>query len=67
MNDRLHSRASGVTHAMGGCFDCGGSEAIWHARNAVACAANHARATGHHTWAEQVISIAYNRPKDQQS
>lgn len=61
MSDRLTSRHSGVTHAMGGCFDCNGTEALWHARNAVACAANHARATGHHTWAEQVISTNYNR------
>ena len=61
MADKLRTRHSGVTHAMGGCFDCKGSEAMWFARNAVACAANHARATGHHTWAEQVIATNYNR------
>jgi len=56
-------RQSGVTHAMGGCFDCNGSDAIWTARNAVACAARHATATGHHTWAEQVIASNFNRPE----
>ncbi|WP_298167654.1 hypothetical protein [Novosphingobium sp.] len=60
MADKLVSRRSGVTHAMGGCYDCNGGEAIWFARNAVACAANHARASGHHTWAEQVIATTYN-------
>jgi hypothetical protein len=60
--DKLKTRHSGVTHAMGGCWTCGGTEAVWQARNAMACAANHARHTGHHTWAEQVVSVSYNRP-----
>lgn len=57
----IKTRHSGVTHAMGGCYDCGGTDAKWHGRNAVACAANHARHTSHHTWAEQVIAVSYNR------
>jgi hypothetical protein len=59
----ITSRRSGVTHAMGGCWDCNGGDALWHARNAVAVAARHASATGHHTWAEQVIASSFN-PKD---
>ena len=57
-------RKSGVTDALGGCFDCNGTEALWfNHKNALACAAAHAKRTGHSTWADQTISVTYN-PKD---
>lgn len=60
-------RRSGVTNCFAGCHDCGpgdGLEAIWfNPKNALACAAAHAKRTGHSTWADQTISVNYN-PKD---
>lgn len=53
---RLHSTS---TNAIGGCFECNGSDAIWTGRNSVACAARHCDATGHETWADQTMSIKY--------
>ena len=47
------------TNAIAGCFVCNGSDAIWTGANAVACAARHADAHGHKTWADQTISIKY--------
>lgn len=44
---------------MAGCFVCGGSEAIWTSPNAVGLAARHHDATGHETWADQVIQTRY--------
>lgn len=42
-----------------GCFVCNGNDAIWTSANAVAVAARHTDATGHKTWAEQIISTVY--------
>lgn len=54
-------KSAGITNVMAGCYDCKpDGYYIWHSRNAVAVAANHARATGHFTWAEQVMQIHYN-------
>lgn len=57
-------RRSGITACFSGCHTCHGlGVAHWHSRNAMAVAARHARATGHTTWATQVISVTYN-PQD---
>lgn len=53
---------TGLQSAMAGCRTCHGDAAFWFARNAVAVAARHADAhPDHEVWAEQVISITYNR------
>lgn len=49
---------------FGGCFVCGGSEAMWHANNAQAVAARHHDATGHATWADVALSISYGRAQE---
>ena len=45
-----------LVDAKSGCLECG---LVWTSRNAVAIAARHHDATGHSTWAEQVISTRY--------
>lgn len=42
-----------------GCFACNGSDPMWSGGNAVGVAARHHDATGHETWADQVISTRY--------
>jgi hypothetical protein len=44
---------------IGGCFVCNGSDAIWTSANAMAVAARHADATGHETWADQILNVRY--------
>jgi hypothetical protein len=56
------TKHSGITHSAAGCFDCWGDEGRWFGRNALALAARHCDATGHNTWADQTISVEYNRP-----
>lgn len=62
-------RKSGIVEAEAGCFDCQDGmkdydNPLWtNRKNALACAARHARATGHHTWTSQTIVVDYN-PKD---
>lgn len=59
-------RASGILDAEGGCVDCQGSREAgyedpkWTGKNALASAANHARSSGHTTWAQQIIGVTYN-------
>lgn len=54
---------SGLLDAEGGCHTCDGYAAYqirWSGKNALACAANHARHhPGHSTWATQTISVSY--------
>ncbi|TLX16471.1 hypothetical protein [Rhizobium sp. MHM7A] len=56
MNNRR--KFSSVT-VIAGCFVCNGSEAIWTTANAMAVAARHADATGHDTWADQILNVRY--------
>ncbi|WP_234055901.1 hypothetical protein [Xanthobacter sp. NM-44] len=44
---------------MSGCYHCGGADARWHGKNALALAARHHDSTGHTTWCEQVMSVRY--------
>lgn len=44
---------------MSGCYQCGGVDARWHGKNALALAARHHDSTGHTTWCEQVMSVRY--------
>lgn len=49
---------SGVTSVIAGCYIChAGSH--WESRNAMMVAARHHDATGHPTWAEQVVSVRF--------
>lgn len=58
----IRSKRSGLLDAQGGCDTCHGLyEAHWTGRNAVGVAARHAAATGHEVWAEQTISVTWNR------
>jgi hypothetical protein len=64
----LMRRKSGILEAKGGCFDCQGCKdydnPMWtNRKNALALAAQHAKRTGHTTWAQQTIGVTYN-PKD---
>lgn len=56
---------SRVTAASAGCVDCGKR---WDGANAVSCAARHHDASGHRTWAEQVLYTEYggDLPKAEQ-
>lgn len=59
--DRVVTKSSGVTSIMAGCFNCMGStEVKWFSANAMAVAARHAKATGHETWCDQVVSVHWN-------
>jgi hypothetical protein len=42
-----------------GCSVCHGDRVEWTAANAVAVAARHRKATGHGTWARQVILTSF--------
>lgn len=42
-----------------GCFNCNGSDLIWHGPNAQGVAARHHDATGHNTWVDVYMSITY--------
>lgn len=56
------TKHSGVTSIMAGCYNCqGDTTAKWFARNAMATAARHAKATGHETWCDQVVSVVWNK------
>lgn len=52
-------RRGGLTHFMGGCFECHGTDAHWHSRNVQALAAQHAKKYGHKTWCELGHSYYY--------
>lgn len=54
------------TVQQSGCFVCYGSDAKWTGSNAIAVAAKHHDATGHQTWADQVISIRYGAQAEAQ-
>lgn len=51
-------KSTGV-HVQAGCFVCAGSDAMWTAPNAMAVAVRHATATGHETWADQVLAVRW--------
>lgn len=55
----MRETRAGITSSMAGCWHCGGSDARWHGKNALAVAARHHDATGHSTWCEQVMSVSY--------
>lgn len=42
-----------------GCFNCGGSDAIWTGGNAQGVAARHHDATKHVTWTDVYMSVRY--------
>lgn len=44
-----------------GCFDCSGDEAKWTGANAQGIAARHHDASGHATWCNMVMTVAYGR------
>ena len=46
---------------IAGCFECGGNEFIWNAKNAQAVAAKHCDRTGHDTWVDVNMCIRYTR------
>ena len=52
----MRKTRAGITGCMAGCFVCGKE---WQSKNALALAARHHDATGHATWAEQVLSVRY--------
>jgi hypothetical protein len=56
-------RNSGISEVRAGCFECHGYDGHWFAKNAMMVAHNHAKATGHSTWCDQVTSVTFN-PKD---
>jgi hypothetical protein len=47
-----------------GCYQCHNGEAHWIGKNAQGVAARHTDATGHRTWVEVMMSIAYAAPDD---
>lgn len=48
------------TEQRGGCWVCAPEgDLIWEGKNAMAVAARHHDATGHGTWAEQMLSVQY--------
>lgn len=54
------SRATSTSATVSaGCFVCNGATAMWSSKNAQAVAARHHDATGHATWADQVLLIRY--------
>lgn len=44
-----------------GCFVCGGDRPAWSGANAQGVAARHYDATGHPTWCDVALTIAYGR------
>lgn len=52
-------RTASSRTAQAGCFVCNNGLARWFGANAVGVAARHHDATGHPTWADQVISTRY--------
>ncbi len=55
----MRSARSFLACVMAGCRVCHGDQAVWFERNAMGVAARHHDATGHETWAEQVILVRY--------
>lgn len=55
----MRETRAGITSAMSGCYQCGGADARWHGKNALALAARHHDSSGHTTWCEQVMSVRY--------
>lgn len=47
-----------------GCFNCSGSDALWHGPNAQGVAARHHDATGHTTWADIGLSVRYGEERE---
>lgn len=56
-------KTSVVRDVIAGCFQCKGSEAIWHQPNAQGVAAMHHDATGHQTWVDVTMMIRYGDEK----
>lgn len=56
-------KRSGIMDAEGGCHTCDGAGTYtirWAGKNALACAANHAKHNpGHTTWAQQTVGVSY--------
>ncbi|GLK49657.1 hypothetical protein GCM10017620_26300 [Brevundimonas intermedia] len=52
------------TDVRAGCFVCNGADPRWTGKNAMALAARHHDATGHNTWADQVLIIRYGDAAD---
>jgi len=50
---------STTTEHRAGCLVCTGTAAIWTGKNALAVAARHHDATGHATWADQILQVRY--------
>lgn len=57
---RFNRRTATSTDVRAGCFHCNGSDAIWTGSNAMAVAARHTDATGHETWADQMLCVRYS-------
>lgn len=55
-------KRSTAIRVIAGCFVCFGVEAKWTAANAMATAARHHDATGHETWADQILTVRYGSP-----
>ena len=49
---------------IAGCFQCGGSTAMWSGGNAQGVAARHHDATGHQTWVTVNMNITYGKTED---
>jgi hypothetical protein len=47
-----------------GCFQCNGSESIWHGKNAQGVAARHHDAHGHTTWVAVSMMVWYGDPEN---
>lgn len=63
--ERVYKRYAVARTVTAGCFECNGSDAIWHSKNAQAVAAKHHYKTGHTTWVDVYLSIRYGEPNDQ--
>jgi hypothetical protein len=60
----LRNAFTGVSHAMAHCMTCDWTSSSY--KNALGTAAIHARASGHHVRAEQMVDVEYNRPDQEQ-
>lgn len=53
---------STAVEVRAGCLTCHPGEAVWTSANAMLVAARHAKATGHPTWCEQLLRVAFGAP-----
>ena len=53
---------STAVEVRAGCLTCHPGSVGWTSANAMLVAARHAKATGHATWAEQVLRVAFGEP-----